>query len=216
MAVNGYAITTAGSNLITQAIANGESINFTRVQFGTGVHSATAATGLVDRTSLITPLGNGSLSSPVFSAPNMFLTVQYDNSMNGGLANQVALAEFGIFGTRSGASSTEVLIIYGSMGAAPETLLPYSSTCVMVRKYQIALNFGSVAGLTSNFSAIGGYVVSATAPTDTTKLWIDSAHNNISKIYNGTSWVPTSAVLPVLSSDPSSPEAGQIWVNTSA
>lgn len=40
----------------------------------------------------------------------------------------------------------------------------------------------------------GGYVRQATAPDDTSLLWMDSANGDIMKYYNGTSWVPQVSV----------------------
>lgn len=41
----------------------------------------------------------------------------------------------------------------------------------------------------------GGFVAQATAPEDTSLLWIDTSNNNIIKFYNGTAWTPTGAVF---------------------
>lgn len=41
----------------------------------------------------------------------------------------------------------------------------------------------------------GGFVAQATAPEDTSLLWIDTSNNNIIKFYNGTEWKPTGAVF---------------------
>ena len=40
----------------------------------------------------------------------------------------------------------------------------------------------------------GGYVRQATAPSDTSLLWMDSANSDIMKYYNGTAWVPQPSV----------------------
>jgi len=39
--------------------------------------------------------------------------------------------------------------------------------------------------------AAAAYVADITAPADLTKLWIDTAHNNVIKFYDGTDWVST-------------------------
>lgn len=44
-------------------------------------------------------------------------------------------------------------------------------------------------------SSGGGFVAQATAPEDTSLLWIDTSNNNIIKFYNGTAWTPTGAVF---------------------
>lgn len=40
----------------------------------------------------------------------------------------------------------------------------------------------------------GGYVRQETAPSDTSLLWMDSAHGDIMKYYNGTAWVAQPSV----------------------
>ena len=44
-------------------------------------------------------------------------------------------------------------------------------------------------------SSGGGFVDQATAPEDTSLLWIDTSNNNIIKFHNGTAWTPTGAVF---------------------
>lgn len=44
-------------------------------------------------------------------------------------------------------------------------------------------------------SSGGGFVAQATAPEDTSLLWIDTSNNNVIKFYNGTAWTPTGAVF---------------------
>lgn len=40
----------------------------------------------------------------------------------------------------------------------------------------------------------GGVFIGDTAPSNTKLLWIDTASGNITKFYNGSSWVTTKAV----------------------
>lgn len=40
----------------------------------------------------------------------------------------------------------------------------------------------------------GGVYIGDTAPSNTKLLWIDTASGNITKFYNGSSWVTTKAV----------------------
>jgi hypothetical protein len=46
----------------------------------------------------------------------------------------------------------------------------------------------------SQLPTTGGYVRQATAPSDTSLLWMDSANGDIMKYYNGTAWVPQPSV----------------------
>lgn len=212
MAIYGFAVTTKGSTLISKLMASGAQLQLTRCQFGTGRSTATDVAGLVAQTALITPLGNGEMSTPIYSAGQFFCNIQYRNNLNGGISSNTNLNEFGIFATDP--DEGEILFIYGSLGETPEVLLPFNGSIAITRKFQISATIGSVTGVAGNFDSIGNYVVSATAPGDTSIMWIDSAHNYIAKVWNGTEWVPISTSIPVLASDPTSPENGQMWVHT--
>lgn len=213
MAVYGYAITTAGSNLLGKLLATGGTLNLTRVQFGSGKASATDAAGLVSQAALMTPIGDGLKSAPIFADGKMLITIQYNNSMNGGITSNTNINEFGIFATDPDLG--EILFLYGSLGDTPDVLLPYNGSTAITRKYQLSIGIGSVAGVATNFDSVGGYVVTGTAPLDTSIIWIDSAHGYIGKFYDGTKWVPISTAVPVVASDPTAPENGQVWVNSS-
>jgi hypothetical protein len=55
----------------------------------------------------------------------------------------------------------------------------------------------------------------STAPSNapTSTIWVDS-DNNVSYIYNGSSWVNTLTTLSYQSSSPSNPVTGQLWVDS--
>lgn len=212
MAVYGFSVTTQGSNLLNKLTNSGSSLNITRVQFGTGVSSATSASGLVSRTSLISPLGNGEFNSPSISNGKMFITVWYSNTMNGGISTKKNICEYGVFATDPDLG--EILFLYGSLGDSPDVLLPYSSGpgIPIIRKYQLSVSVGGVSGEAINFSGVGGYVVAPSAPSDHSILWIDSAHNNLAKFWNGSTWQPITTQIPVLTSDPTDAQVGQVWI----
>lgn len=44
------------------------------------------------------------------------------------------------------------------------------------------------------FEKGGGVYIGDTAPSNTKLLWVDTASGNITKFYNGSSWVATKAV----------------------
>lgn len=59
----------------------------------------------------------------------------------------------------------------------------------------------TIFGVTGNYNPgqleTAGYVVQQLAPEDTNLMWIDSANNNLLKVYNGAiqAWVPISAAF---------------------
>lgn len=212
MAIYGYAITSKGSNLLSKLMASGASLEPTRCQFGSGRSTATSVSGLVSQTALITPIGNGEMDAPIYSSGQFFVNIQYRNSLNGGISSNTNLNEYGIFANDP--DDGEILFIYGSLGDTPEILLPYNGSIAITRKFQICATVGSITGVTGNFDSIGNYIVSSTSPEDTTLIWIDSGHNYLAKFWNGSSWIAATTSIPVLSSDPSSPENGQMWVKS--
>ena len=57
---------------------------------------------------------------------------------------------------------------------------------------------GSETDFNSSLATVPSYspfVCSRTAPSDTKKLWIDTANSNIMKFYNGTDWTPIGSVF---------------------
>lgn len=47
---------------------------------------------------------------------------------------------------------------------------------------------------TSSLNIVQPYIISSSAPSDTTKIWIDSANSNVPKVYNGSSWITLGSV----------------------
>ena len=57
---------------------------------------------------------------------------------------------------------------------------------------------GSETDFNSSLATVPSYspfVCSRTAPSDTKKLWIDTANSNIMKFYNATAWTPIGSVF---------------------
>lgn len=57
---------------------------------------------------------------------------------------------------------------------------------------------GSETDFNSSLATVPSYspfVYSSSAPSDTKKLWIDTANSNIMKFYNGTTWTPIGSVF---------------------
>lgn len=47
---------------------------------------------------------------------------------------------------------------------------------------------------TSSLNIVQPYIISSSTPSDTTKIWIDSANSNVPKVYNGSSWITLGSV----------------------
>ena len=86
------------------------------------------------------------------------------------------------------------------VGARPSTWTPSASDVGAVPLSQRGVANG-ISTLDSSgkipksqLPTTGGYVRQATAPADTTLLWMDSGHGDIMKYYSGTAWVPQPSV----------------------
>ena len=61
---------------------------------------------------------------------------------------------------------------------------------------QLAINNSGdtlTATLSGGGGGSGGFVISTTAPSDTTLMWIDSANGYFAKVWDGSAWVGISA-----------------------
>lgn len=47
---------------------------------------------------------------------------------------------------------------------------------------------------TSSTNIVQPYIISSSEPSDTTKIWVDSANSNVPKVYNGSSWITLGSV----------------------
>lgn len=69
----------------------------------------------------------------------------------------------------------------GTVSAPTITVIPSTVTV------QHIASVGSLSSLTSA-------PYTAPAPSDTTKIWVDSANSNVPKVYNGSSWITLGSV----------------------
>lgn len=187
MAVYGFSITTQGSDLLSKLLSAEKPLVLSKVVFGSGKASATTVEELATQTSLISELGQGALGNVHYANENMFVTVAYSNSMNGGITSNTNINEFIIYA--KDLDESDVPFVYATLGDNPEVLLPYNGSSAYVRKYQISIHIGSVAGVATNFNGAQNYQVSTTPPTDYSLMWIDTSDNNALKLWDGTNWI---------------------------
>lgn len=117
-----------------------------------------------------------------FSSDNTYADYPYRGQfINADInANMYAEVVFGLTEATSGnyapicVTDNEVLYIYSKVNT--------SITVPTIIVFQEDGRFDPV--LSKNFIYLG-----TTAPSDTTVIWIDTAHNSIAKVYNGASWI---------------------------
>lgn len=123
-----------------------------------------------------------------FSADNTYAAYPYKGTYNNGgiTANMYAEVIFSLTDAISGnyapicETVSENLYIYSKVNTSitvPTIVVFYENS-----------RFDAV--LTKNF-----VYINSSAPSDTTLLWIDSAHNDIAKVYDGSTWVTVSGAF---------------------
>lgn len=134
MSYYGGTVTVAGRNLITSLIA-GETIQFTKVQVGTG--AVPEGTEILDMTALVEPKCLATSTTPVAENGYLSMTVEYRNDMNDGLKEGFWLREFGIFAKTE--RQPEILFYYATLGDSPQPVSPYKENRVDIRRYPLTI-----------------------------------------------------------------------------
>ena len=134
MSVYGGTITRAGRNLLTGLVA-GQTIEFTKVQFGSGI--VPDQTSLETVTELYNYIADGSSNVPIAIGNAIHLVAEYRNEMNPDMQDVFWINEFGIFAKTD--SSPEVMIYYASLGETPQPVNPYVDQRIDVKRYPITI-----------------------------------------------------------------------------
>ena len=94
MSYYGGTVTVAGRDLITSLVA-GETIQFTRIMVGSG--ALPEGVEPIDMTELVTPVAEGTSTTPVQDGATVYMTIEYRSDLNGGLKEGFWLREFGVY-----------------------------------------------------------------------------------------------------------------------
>lgn len=120
----------------------------------------------------------------------------YALTANGVAVNSVQFITFGTGATSDSVEAMQNAIIVDNGQAANrinlKALGEKPTVNVPVRVVIMGQTSGSAGATIPNFGGGGtggGFLVSATEPTDTDVIWFDSAHDYAVKVYNGTDWV---------------------------
>jgi len=151
-ALRGLAVTIAGRNLFAKLAATGQPLKISRVMFGTGkMPEGSTGSDLIARSELVSPLAEGSCTTPIYENDAVSMILEFRNDMHGGLSKTVWLNEYGVYAQDP--DGDEILIIYGSLGDCPDSVLAYRKGVVTTRDYPISVVIGSVSDVELSFSA---------------------------------------------------------------
>ena len=175
---SGFIIPAQGRNLIAKLQIPGTELSLTRIMVGSGSVADTAS--LENATSLITPVAQATSSIPTVENGQVSFTVEYSNSMNGGLAEGFWLNEFGIFAQDPDIG--EVLLYYATLGSFPQYVQAYTAGNEDVRRFPVAVGLSTNASVILKFPALafidaGDLAAAINAQASVTTIEISNAIN---------------------------------------
>lgn len=136
MSQYGGTVTVKGRNLVSGLIA-GEELEITKVVVGSG--TVPDGTDLSSMEALVAPVADATGSAPLVTDGVVSMTVEYRNDMNGGLAEDFKLSEFGIFAKKVG-SGEEVLLYYAYLGDSAQPVNAYQTDRVDTKRYLVTID----------------------------------------------------------------------------
>ena len=126
MSYYGGTVTVAGRDLITSLVA-GETIQFTRIMVGSG--ALPEGVEPIDMTELVTPVAEGTSTTPVQDGGTVYMTIEYRSDLNGGLKEGFWLREFGVYAKT--AETDEILLYYATLGNSPQPVNPLKDPALL-------------------------------------------------------------------------------------
>jgi len=170
----GGVITTAGVNLLAETIANNVDLTINRVVFGSGI--VDSSTDLYDLTALVSPVAEGTSSTPSVDGSTLTMTVEYRNDLNGGLDAPFTINEFGIYAVD--ADGGEVLLYYATLEDYPQYALAYEAGVVDIHRFPVAFTFTDGGQVTLVYTA-GAFVTSSELQTFCTEVCLPKVQEMI-------------------------------------
>ena len=144
----GFAVTDAGRYLIARLLT-GETMHITKVMVGSG--RVPDDVRLSSVTELYNLVAQATSNDPKCRDGIAYMTIEYNNSLNGGLETGFFLNEFGIWAMDSAAGG-EVMIAYGTLGDHPQYVAPFNSAIgVDVRRFPVAIAIGEDRGMVVDY-----------------------------------------------------------------
>ena len=186
MSYYGGTITVDGRNLITSLVA-GETIEFTRIVVGSG--QMPEGVEPIDMKDLVAPVAEATSTTPTVDNGVLYMTVEYRNDMNGGLAEGFWLREFGIYAKTD--KSGEVLLYYATLGDSPQPVNAYQDNRIDIRRYPVSIELELDADVQVTYNP-GAFITAAEAQ----ELIGSMVNSAIGALGNIGSAIITSITLP--------------------
>jgi len=143
----GFAVTDAGRYLIARLLT-GETMHITKIMVGSG--KVPDGVRLSSVTQLYNVVEQATSDEPKCKDGVAFMTIEYNNSLNGGLERGFFLNEFGIWAMDPAVG--EVMIAYGTLGDYPQFVSPFNSAIgVDVRRFPVAIAIGEDRGMVVDY-----------------------------------------------------------------
>lgn len=147
----GFVVTRRGRNLFAK-LGAGYKLEITKVMFGTGkMPEGSTVKDMMDMEDLVTPLAEGTGTTPIYEDDTVSMVVEFRSDLNGGLKETSWLNEFGVFANDPDLG--EVLILYATLGDYPDSVKAFKDGRVTVRDYPISVTVGAASEVVIDFSA---------------------------------------------------------------
>lgn len=142
-----FAVTDAGRYLIARLLTGG-TMHITKVMVGSGRIPDGVRPSSV--TELFDTVAQATSNEPRCEDGIAYMTIEYNNSLNGGLEEGFWLNEFGIWAMDPVVG--EVLFAYGTLGDYPQYVAPFNSARgVDVRRFPVAIAIGENVGMVVDY-----------------------------------------------------------------
>ena len=185
----GFVITTLGQNLIAKLVA-GDQMTITRIMVGDGTVAANA--NLLAMTDLVSPFAEATSTNPIVTNGQVDFIVEYRNDLDGGLATNRNLNEFGVFAQDPDVG--EILLYYGTLGDRPQPVSAFDGNFIEVRRFLVSIALSADVNVVLNFPA-GAFL---TAEMLLDHLKDPQAHENRRGVANGFAPLDENSLVPLI------------------
>lgn len=143
-----FAVTDAGRYLIARLLTE-QTMHITKIMVGSGRIPDGVKPSSV--TELYNTVAQATSDEPKCDGGIAYMTIEYNNSLNGGLQSGFWLNEFGIFAIDP-VLEKEILFAYGTLGDYPQYVAPFNSARgVDVRRFPVAIAIGENVGMVVDY-----------------------------------------------------------------
>lgn len=142
-----FCVTDAGRYLIARLLT-GQTMHITKVMVGRG--KVPDGVRLSSVTELYDVVAEATSDDPRCEDGVAYMTIEYNNSLNGGLADGFWLNEFGIYALDP--VEGEILMAYATLGDYPQWVSAYnSSKGIDVRRFPVSIAIGEDVGMVVDY-----------------------------------------------------------------